>query len=367
MSFLNHTLYRTAHLPYFADCVYTLARPVQAWLDRYRSFQSRQPHQKIDLEELRSFLPMLGQRGLAIVPTNICNARCCFCAYPKIREGASLGVMDFSIFKKAVDEYVALQGKSISFTPTLGEALIDPGLVDKIQYAAATASVKAISLYSNGILLLQNDLYHRLIDSGLTEIGISTPGCDAEIFRRVYGVDVYPKVMEGLRCLLGYNRQCGEKVAIQIRFRNAQAPRHILHSPDFRRVIQPFLSERVRVNFTIHFDNWGGTVTPDDLIGTMRMKPPRSDIKIPCMGLLGFFVLHDGSVRLCGCRVKKTEWDDLIVGNIREQSLAEIVCNEKSLRIIEGFYNGERPETCRQCTVYTPITRRALQHWHQAF
>jgi hypothetical protein len=65
-------------------------------------------------------------------------------------------------------------------------------------------------------------------------------------------------------------------------------------------------------------------------------------------------------VRLCGCRMKSSDLDDLVVGNVNQQSLEEISASAKTKSIIEGFYRGERPETCKSCTLYSPVTRSWL-------
>ena len=65
--------------------------------------------------------------------TNICNAKCTFCAYPKVVANKTLqtGVMSFEIFKKAVDEWSAAGGQDLDLTPVVGDPLVDPGLLER--------------------------------------------------------------------------------------------------------------------------------------------------------------------------------------------------------------------------------------------
>jgi radical SAM protein with 4Fe4S-binding SPASM domain len=90
----------------------------------------------------------------------------------------------------------------------------------------------------------------------------------------------------------------------------------------------------------------------------LRKLPPA--LNLPCQSLFTFVVRHDGHVRLCGCRLVRNDMDDLVVGNLRDQSLAEISKSDQAWKIIKGFYTGQRPETCRECTFYRPINRRWL-------
>lgn len=293
--------------------------------------------------------------------TNICNAKCTFCAYPKVVAAKTLqtGVMPFDIFKKAVDEWAAAGGQSLDLTPVVGDPLVDPGVLEKLDYAVNQAGIQDVSMTTNGILLDRNDTYKRLIDLGISAVFISTQGTSREMYEKIYGVKHYDEAMSGIRHLLEYNRSKGEPARIIIRFRNAEKPSQILGSKDFKENIKPYLSEKVRVNFTVDFDNWGGTIQPADMSGVMHLRqlPPRLDR--PCQRLFNYAVRHDGSVRLCACRLTRNDLDDLVVGNIREKSLQEISQSDKVWNIIEGFYAGKRPETCMSCTFYTPIDR----HW----
>ena len=109
------------------------------------------------------------------------------------------------------------------------------------------------------------------------------------------------------------------------------------------------------------FDNWGGTIQPKDMSGSMRLRKLPPPLNVPCKNLFNFAVRHDGKVRLCGCRLTRRDLDDLVVGNIHEKSLGEISKSEEAWNIIKGFYSGKRPETCVECTFYNPIDRQWLE------
>ena len=316
----------------------------------------------VKVSELASVQSSQGRSYVIVGTTNICNAKCSFCAYPRAVADGTLrtGVMTMPTFQKIVSEWVKNGGTSMDLTPVVGDPLIDPGLLEKIKFARASG-ISGIHFTTNGILFNHHDCYKKLVDEKVSGIHISIGATDEEQYKLIYGVNQYPKVISGLRNLLEYNRQNGEPVYVNIRFRNAQKPSEILKSPDFVKHIKPFLSKKVEVNFTVDFDNWGGTIRQEELPGVMRLRKPRPQIKIPCTSLYGFAIRHDGSVRLCGCRMKSSDLDDLVVGNINQQSLEEISTSAKTKNIIEGFYRGERPETCKSCTLYTPVTRSWLK------
>ena len=344
-----------------ADVVYWGAFYFQNF--RRRLNYRRVSQNTISPEELWTHRHLEPSSTLVTGVTNICNAKCSFCAYPKVVANKTLqtGIMPFDVFKKAVDEWAAVGGHSLDLTPVVGDPLVDPGLLEKVDYAVNRARIKNVFLTTNAILINRNDTYKKLIDLGIGGVFISTQGASREAYEKVYGVKHYDDAMSGIRNLLEYNRAKGEPARIVIRFRNAEKPSQIIHSQDFADHIKPYLSEKVRINFTVDFDNWGGTIQPADLSGFMRLRKLPPPLNVPCKNLFNFAVRHDGRVRLCGCRLTRSDLDDLVVGNIREKSLEEISKSDQAWSIIKGFYSGKRPETCLECTFYNPIDRRWLE------
>ena len=133
------------------------------------------------------------------------------------------------MFSKALDQFILMGGSDIGLTPIIGDPLIDPGLMEKIKYAVETRKIKKIYFYSNGILLFKNDIYKKLIDSGISNMEIST-GLQQGIFEKAYGVPLYDQFIMGINFLLDYNKQKGEPVSISINFRPAQKPSVVLNS-----------------------------------------------------------------------------------------------------------------------------------------
>jgi len=346
-----------------------LAADVVYWGAFYfQNFQRRLNYRRVSQntispEELWTHRHLEPSATLVTGVTNICNAKCSFCAYPKVVANKTLqtGIMPFDVFKKAVDEWAAVGGHSLDLTPVVGDPLVDPGLLEKVDYAVNRARIKNVFLTTNAILINRNDTYKHLIDLGIGGVFISTQGASREAYEKVYGVKHYDDAMSGIRNLLEYNRAKGEPARIVIRFRNAEKPSQIIHSKDFADHVKPYLSEKVRINFTVDFDNWGGTIQPADLSGFMRLRKLPPPLNVPCKNLFNFAVRHDGRVRLCGCRLTRSDLDDLVVGNIREKSLEEISKSDQAWSVIKGFYSGKRPETCLECTFYNPIDRRWLE------
>lgn len=321
----------------------------------------------VRLHELQQLPPSLTTRFLEFHVTSACDAKCKFCAYPKVLNNGLFKpkVLDLDLFKNTVMELVSHGGRNLCLTPLVGEALVDPWLFERIEFAIRKAKIPTVHLCSNGIRLDKNDNYKRLVDSGITELNISTQGTDPKAFLQVYGVNKYAEFLSGLSHLLEYNRERGEPVKIGIRFRSIQRPSQIVASDDYQKYIQPYLSKRVRVSFTVRYSSWGGTLTQADLPPGMRLARKRKHVNLPCVNLYACAILPSGHVRMCGCVMKHSDIDDLVIGNLQNQSLYESVTGPKPLSVIAGFYTGNWPEVCRHCELYVPITRRWLKR-HQA-
>ncbi|MDD4860418.1 MAG: radical SAM protein [Dehalococcoidales bacterium] len=285
--------------------------------------------------------------------TNICNARCRFCVYSK-KNPDKYGTMPFEIFKKAADEFNGMGGGGISFTPTIGEPLLDPGLIDKVKYSLSLPNIKKVYFYTNGILLGKDDNYKKLIDSGITEIEISIAAFDKEIHKKIHQIDVYEQTLDGIHKLLQYNDSQGRKTKIGINFRSPVLPSVVLGGEDFKKYIKPFLGNDVSYSFLSTYDNWCGNITNKDLYGIMKMRRIVHFQYLPCVRMSDAMVLFDGSIRLCACRIKDSEFDELVIGNIKNQSLKEIIFSSKAQELRNSFVDGKIPVTCKNCSLYAP-------------
>ncbi len=309
-----------------------------------------------EYKEIEQEIP-IGTLELGV--TNICNAKCIFCVYKKVKERK--GTMAFETFKKAVDEYEELGGKEISFTPVIGEALLDSGLLEKIAYAKQKKGIKTIAFYTNGTLLLRNNLYKGLVDSGLSEIKISMSGTSPCEYLRVYGTYNYSTLMNGLTALLKYNKKRGEPIRISIQFRTDNKPSKTLESIEFNTKIKPYLSKKVTYHFLPHFDSWAGEISEKDLTGNMKLRRKPKKQQFPCTRMFECTaILFDGSVRACNCRIMKTQFDDLVIGNIMQTPLKELY-RKRMPSLRETFSKGELKKACQGCELYTPATKRWLE------
>lgn len=298
-----------------------------------------------------------------LATTNICNAACVFCSYriPEANQGAK-GFMPLETAKKAVDDYCEMGGGTVSFTPIVGDALMDPGLIDKIKYAKSKPEVTHTYLYTNGINLLKDDFYKQLIDVGISEICVSMAEPIKENWEKVMGSVQYQRTMDGIYKLLEHNKACGEPAKISICFRSSISPSETLETPDFKKYIKPFLSDKVITDFNPNYDNWGGSIKQNDLVGVMKLRRIPQVKRTPCWRVFVPTVLYNGDVRLCDTRFAKSCFDELVAGNIHKNSLREIIYSPAADSIRNSFGIGVLKESCKDCSRYEALTPKRSEH-----
>jgi radical SAM protein with 4Fe4S-binding SPASM domain len=64
--------------------------------------------------------------------------------------------------------------------------------------------------------------------------------------------------------------------------------------------------------------------------------------------------MPDGDIRLCGCRALYTFKDELVIGNIKKDSIKSCINSEKYHKLICNFKNNKVPKVCKKCTFYKP-------------
>jgi radical SAM protein with 4Fe4S-binding SPASM domain len=295
---------------------------------------------------------------LTLEVTNICNAKCRFCAYQyqsNFRRGR--GFMPDNIFDKAMEDYHHMGGTFIGFTPFSGEPLLDLKIIERIKKAHKIGAWTGF--YTNGIRLNHINI-ENLLKSGIDAITISTAPFDRNMYELLYRNKFYDDVLYGFKKLLMTRNLLRKDLIISIAFRSHIPMRQVLTLPDFCNFILPLLTSDDQQNLIVNtrgFDTWGGQIKKEDMVGIMRLALPLLIKSRPCnWTLTGLYVTWEGQVRACACRFAETPnkdgKDELYVGNIMESSLSEIWYGEEIKRLRRRFRVGKLPLVCKNCTMY---------------
>ncbi|MFH1642432.1 MAG: radical SAM protein [Nanoarchaeota archaeon] len=278
--------------------------------------------------------------------TNLCNSNCVFCSYRKINDRKC--VMNLGLYKKVIDGYLEMGIKKIGFYSTIGEPLMDPDFYDKMKYAKSKGM--EIFICSNGILIYK--YLNQILSLEIEELIISLSDLDYEIESEVFGIGkiVARKKIEGILRLISKNNNKINIKKISLYFRPKRKPYKIMQNKLFEEITK---YSYVDCSFLLGYDNWCGLIKKRDLKGIMRLLRPIRFRKYPCIHLFYPIVFPNGCVSVC-CRASEIVKNDFIIGNVKKETLAEIMNNDQIKQTIQGFKYGKMPKKCTKCNNYMP-------------
>lgn len=235
---------------------------------------------------------------------------------------------------------------TVDLSPAVGEPTVDKLWKQKVDLAYKLGYKVAFS--TNGRSLI-NDWEWLLENSEKFDyIQISIPSFDWKKYKIQYGVDFGKRVVDGLYKLVSNNNN---RIQLNIKVRNRENPKQERSSDEYK-TFEKFFCDRITCEFTSLWENWSNNVSyglwSPWMLKKIKISKP---INRPCKALNGALVNPDGTIRLCACRVVKSDHDDLIIGNV-DNTWTEL--EQNAIKIRNRYYKMDFPEACRGCSFYNP-------------
>lgn len=284
--------------------------------------------------------------------TNICNANCTFCAYRYQEKKKSVITMDN--YKKLIDSYSMVGGGPMTFTPTVGDPLVDPKIIEKIEYSKSKKNITSILLYTNGILLNKFG-FKTVLNSGIDRLAISTYVGSKEGYIKYYQKNKYEIVIKNIIEISKLNSELGNPVLITLHLRVERDKTTWQNTKEYLE-ISKYIKEK-DIQFLTTYDTWGGKIKKEDLPEGCEIDIPidlNDKIKSgPCFELYRrVHILPDLNVGACICVDLENE---INIGNLNHQNLNEIWKGNKIKSFRSNWSKGIIPEVCKNCTRYEPV------------
>lgn len=153
---------------------------------------------------LKDILPLGTPLGIYIFPIYSCNFKCkyCLCSLENSKRGLKFhnNVMDFSLFKKCVDDISGMdeQLKMLRFAG-IGEPLLHKNIAEMVNYAVNKKISNSVEIITNGSMLDQ-ELSDKLIDAGLSRLFISIQGLNSATYKEISEVEIdFKKFIENIK------------------------------------------------------------------------------------------------------------------------------------------------------------------------
>jgi radical SAM protein with 4Fe4S-binding SPASM domain len=323
--------------------------------------------------------------NLNIEVTNHCNLRCIMC--PRHLTNRGYGFIDEQLYGKIIDEVVREGGVETLTLIKDGEPLLHPKLDELIAYAKKWRAAKKIEIFTNGFYLNQNQWGERMVKSGLDLMNVSIDAATRETYKKIRGVDVFDQVVDNVK----------EFAKLKKRMK-AKSPRLIVrvvglkaNEEEIDQIKEMWRGIVDYVGVT-PFTNYGGGVANElggsngeggmfkkglEVLGKGWGKGNAERAKgnekaegkgvkgqakgegvsgqagrYPCPVLWFNPVVNwDGEVTTCCVNYMRNE---LIIGDVKKQSLKEIWNGEKLRKIRQAHVKGDFSElpTCAKCTYW---------------
>lgn len=300
--------------------------------------------------------------GINIETTNICNAKCIFCAY-QFQKRAK-GIMSDEIFTKTISDFIDCGGGNVSFTPPVGEPLLDKKIFKRIKYASSKPEIQNISFYTNMIAFGQFEI-QTVLNSGISQIIISTTSFEQEMYKRIYRSEHWNTVFENIKKLLKANRKAQNQIEIKIDMRVDTKHSEVVSKDNYKEILGLIGSDNISIKY--RYDDWGGKINQKQLSGTMKLRKNsywRNPRITPCKELYnGPTIYWDGKVGACSCR--DVDAHELIIGNIKESHLALIWQGDAINQLRNQFLTPKAKDLCKKCSHYSNLSLYCLPEYRK--
>lgn len=323
-----------------------LKRRVNHWLDTISTEYNFRFQRQAIQEELHLLRSM--PRNLHIEGTNICNAKCTFCAYPQMERPKH--TMPVDEFRRIIDEYVAMGGKYVSLTPIVGDPFVDRHLFERLDDLDKRPQIKGFYFYTNAILMKPHVSQRLLTYGDKLDIYVSWGGFDRETYKAIMGVDMFDLVRQNIEAFVEAKRQSRSSTGLTIALRCPLSKA----TGDLKTKFQAWQREGLlKIDAIESYDSWAGKVKAEEL-EKVGLEPTIMPHKRGACQLLYMkpIVLANGKVNACACRDVEAE---LIVGDLNESPLSEVWHGNGIQELIERHEQGDFPDVCKRCTWYVSV------------
>lgn len=268
---------------------------------------------------------------LLVEPTSICNLKCSMCFQKdKSFSGTKkfMGKIDFQLFTKVIDEAVAGGTKAITLA-SRGEPTLHPLFGEMLEYC--TGKFYELKINTNAIRL-NTELAHKILKCKVGMVIFSVDSYDVEGYKKIRNSNKFAQVVENI-----------------INFHKIRSKYYSNYSGVTRahavRVDEDFNSEQ--------FYSFWGSITDEVTISNSVARwdtynNHKTNNSNPCISALSrMYIWHDGTCNPCDVDYKSY----LAVGNVRDNTIAEIWNGSKFAAFRKTHFNGERATLipCDRC------------------
>ena len=272
---------------------------------------------------------------LLIEPVSACNLRCPFCFQTdkSFSKKPFMGVMNYELFKKIVDEADKLEIGAITLA-SRGEPTMHKKLGSMIDYIVTKKNFYEIKINSNGTFL-NEDICHKIFKNNVTQIVISSDHYIKEDYERLRLGSNFEDVVTKVDMLFNIRKKFYPNSITEIRISGVDNEKNL----DRQKFNDFWIKRSDHVTAGFPLERWN----------TYENKIENDNLQ-PCELLWDrMYIWFDGKVNPCDADYKSI----LSYGNFNENSISEIwnskKINETRQKHLSSMRNKLMP--CDRCGI----------------
>ena len=286
---------------------------------------------------------------IAVEPTNFCNLSCPMCPRTSLMK-RQRGLMEFSLFKKIVDES---KGKTeFMYIDNMGDPLIHPKICEMVDYASRNG---IRMLLGTNAALLSDELAARLLQNGPDLVELSIDAATPQTYEKVRSGKNYEQVVKNVM-----NFPKAKQLTRATKpFTILQFVKTIFNAKEKEAFYQKFKDAGYDFMAFRGCHTWGGNIPDYGVKNLMsptpkeKLEPNSSQPSCPCRILWNqLTVLWNGDVTPCFYDFDGKS----VVGNVNKNSLAEIWNNSQMTKFRKYHLAGRyvKVTCCKYCHPMSP-------------
>jgi len=278
-----------------------------------------------------------------ITATGNCNLKCKMC--PQSENSYKKEIIDFEIFKKAIQDIPSDNNVKLNLTP-MAEPFLIPDMTRMVRYAHEKLPQTFIVLNTNGVPLTEK-IAEELIHAQLSRLVFSLNMHTREDYKWFTGMDMYEKVCENIKMM----RRIRDKM-------NSEYPKiwvQMMKIPKNKKYSREFNERWSRYADFVFFrgiSNWGGVVDIKNDLFKYKSEPSFLRTESPCISLwMSLTIDWHGDIWTCCSAPFMDNANDLKLGNLNCNTLGDIWKGKKLREIrLKQMLNVQKE--CAGCYHY---------------
>ena len=268
---------------------------------------------------------------LLVEPSSVCNIKCKMCFQSDESFSCNkdyMGVMDFDMFKKIIDEAAEGGTKAITFA-SRGEPLLNKKFGEMLQYSKG--KFYEIKINTNAILLTE-ELCRTILDAEVGIVVFSVDAYDKETYEKIRNTDKFPQVLENIKRFHKIRKEEFPNAKVVTRAHGVKVEKDF----DDKKFHEFWKDIADAVTMMECIERWN----------TYENKV--NSITKPCQFSFDrLYIWYDGKYNPCDEDYKSYQ----SFGNFKETTIRKIWNGEKITKFREAHLNGERTKLtpCDRC------------------